>query len=312
MATNRRVMAASPAQVWEVLADGWLYPLWVVGATRMREVDDPWPHRARRLHHSVGTWPLLLDDQTEALECPPGVAAELHAHAWPAGRADVVIRLVPQGAETEVVMEEQATAGPGALVPAAVQDPLLNWRNTESLRRLAFLAERRQRPDRLSRRRPEHDRRLRRLSGQAHQRTRVGRQPDHAASTSTPDSVSKSSSTVADLGGHRLVAEVDQHQEAAALHGEEPRRLVGPAGHVGERRVGELGVLAPEPGQLAVDGQHPAAAVGLELGPVQLRALEGRGVLRVGHGGRVPAVPGELRDPALGGRLGPARPRGGR
>jgi hypothetical protein len=42
------------------------------------------------------------------------------------------------------VMEEQATAGPGALMPRAVQDPLLAWRNTESLRRLAFLVERRQ------------------------------------------------------------------------------------------------------------------------------------------------------------------------
>ena len=146
MATNRRVMAASPAQVWEVLADGWLYPLWVVGASRMREVDDPWPQPGARLHHSVGTWPLLLDDQTESLECRVESLLKLHAHAWPAGRAEVVIRLRPARGETEVVMEEQATAGPGALVPAAMQDPLLNWRNTESLRRLAFLAERRQRP----------------------------------------------------------------------------------------------------------------------------------------------------------------------
>ncbi len=144
MATNRRVMAASPAQVWEVLADGWLYPLWVVGASRMRDVDEAWPQPGAKLHHSVGTWPALLDDDTESVECRVESMLKLHAHAWPAGRAEVVIRLVPHGGETEVVMEEQATAGPGALVPAPVQDLMLTKRNDESLRRLAYLAERRQ------------------------------------------------------------------------------------------------------------------------------------------------------------------------
>ena len=31
-----------------MLADGWLYPLWVVGASRMREVDDALARRRRR------------------------------------------------------------------------------------------------------------------------------------------------------------------------------------------------------------------------------------------------------------------------
>lgn len=144
MSTTRRVMQASPDQVWAVLADGWLYPLWVVGATRMRDVDEHWPAPGARLHHSVGTWPLTLDDISEVVESTPGARLVLQAHAWPGGRADVTITLRPQGAETEVVIEEQAAAGPGALVPKVLQDPILNWRNVESLRRLAFLAERRQ------------------------------------------------------------------------------------------------------------------------------------------------------------------------
>jgi len=137
-------MHATPDQVWEVLSDGWLFPLWVVGATRMREVDDSWPEPGSRLHHSVGTWPLTIDDITKVVDSSPGARLELEAHAWPAGRADVTILLHPQGAETEVVIEEQAVAGPGALVPKMAQDPLLNWRNVETLRRLAFLVERRQ------------------------------------------------------------------------------------------------------------------------------------------------------------------------
>jgi hypothetical protein len=139
-------MQATPQQVWEVLADGWLYPLWVVGATRMREVDDEWPQPGSKLHHSVGTWPLTLDDVTKVVDSTPGARLELEAHAWPAGRADVTITLHPQGAETEVVIEEQAVEGPGALIPKVAQDPLLNWRNVETLRRLAFLVERRQQP----------------------------------------------------------------------------------------------------------------------------------------------------------------------
>jgi hypothetical protein len=144
MGTTSRLVRATPEQVWKVLADGWLYPLWVVGATRMRDVDDGWPAQGARLHHSVGIWPLVLDDITESIECLPSSRLHLHAHGWPAGRADVTIILRAAGAETEVTIEEQATAGPGALVPRVVQDPLLHWRNVETLRRLAFLAERRQ------------------------------------------------------------------------------------------------------------------------------------------------------------------------
>jgi uncharacterized protein YndB with AHSA1/START domain len=143
MSTTKRVMQATPEQVWSVLADGWLYPLWVVGATRMREVDDEWPAQGSRLHHSVGTWPVTIDDRTEVEECVPGVRLKLNAHAWPFGRADVTISLHPQGADTEVVIEEHAASGPATLMPKAVEDPLLTWRNVETLRRLAFLVERR-------------------------------------------------------------------------------------------------------------------------------------------------------------------------
>jgi hypothetical protein len=143
VSSTTRLMRATPDEVWSVLSDGWLYPLWVVGASRMRDVDDSWPQPGAKLHHSVGTWPMLLDDDTESIECQAGSLLHLHAHAWPAGRADVTIRLRPQGPETEVVMEEQATVGPAAAVPRVAQDPLLRWRNTESLRRLAYLAERR-------------------------------------------------------------------------------------------------------------------------------------------------------------------------
>lgn len=143
MATNDRLVHATPDQVWDVLADGWLYPLWVVGASRMREVDDHWPQVGAKLHHSVGTWPLLLDDETEVVDITPGAMLELRARARPSGTAAVTIHLEPVGAETRVVIEEDAVSGPGVLVPKLVRDVPLSWRNVESLRRLAYVAERR-------------------------------------------------------------------------------------------------------------------------------------------------------------------------
>lgn len=143
MSRNHRLVHASPEHVWEVLSDGWLYPLWVVGASRLRDADKDWPNVGSQLHHSVGVWPLLLDDSTEVLECDPGSRLLLRARGWPVGAAHVEITVEPAGEDTEISIREQAVAGPGALIPRPVQDPLLKWRNVEALRRLAFIVERR-------------------------------------------------------------------------------------------------------------------------------------------------------------------------
>ena len=123
MSTNTRIVAATPEHVWNVLADGWLYPLWVVGASRMREVDDHWPEIGARLHHSVGSWPLLIDDFTEVLDASPASMLRLRARTWPIGAAEVTLRLSPVGTDTEVTIEEQVTSGPAALVPRARAGP---------------------------------------------------------------------------------------------------------------------------------------------------------------------------------------------
>jgi uncharacterized protein YndB with AHSA1/START domain len=141
MSTTTRTVSATPEQVWEVLSDGWLYPLFVVGASRMRDVDESWPAVGARLHHSVGTWPLLIDDTTEVLEVEEGRRLLLKARGWPAGEAHVDISLRPDGDATLVTMEEDATAGPGVLVPKPLRDAQLHWRNVEALRRLAFVVE---------------------------------------------------------------------------------------------------------------------------------------------------------------------------
>ena len=143
MISVERVVNTTPQRVWDVLSDGWLYPLWVVGASRMREVEDEWPAVGSKLHHSVGVWPALIDDNTEVTDCEPLQLLALRARAWPLGEAAVRLTLSNAGASTRVVMEEDAISGPGKVVPTPVRAPGLKWRNTEALRRLAFIAERR-------------------------------------------------------------------------------------------------------------------------------------------------------------------------
>ncbi len=143
MSVRTREVEASPDKCWSVLADGWLYPLWVVGATRMRDVEESWPGVGAKLHHSVGAWPFVLDDDTEVMASEPPRRLVLRARAWPAGEAHVDIRLkeLAGGRRTEIRMEEKAAGGPGRLVPAPLENALVGWRNGEALQRLALLIE---------------------------------------------------------------------------------------------------------------------------------------------------------------------------
>jgi uncharacterized protein YndB with AHSA1/START domain len=138
---NVRTIDAPPQAVWDVLADGWLYPLWVVGATRMRAVEEAWPAVGSRIHHSAGVWPAVVDDNTEVRAAEPGKRLQLRAKGWPLGEADVLIELEAVGAATRVTIHEDAAEGPGRLVPGILRAPMLKWRNTETLRRLAYVVE---------------------------------------------------------------------------------------------------------------------------------------------------------------------------
>lgn len=144
MTKNSKTVRATPSQVWQVLADGWLYPSWVVGAARMREVSDTWPQKGALLHHSVGAWPFLLSDTSEVLEVREPELLRLRVRGWPVGSAEVVMRLKEAGDDsTEVTMEEYLVGGPARRLPRSLVDLGLRHRNTEALRRLSFLAERR-------------------------------------------------------------------------------------------------------------------------------------------------------------------------
>jgi hypothetical protein len=110
----------------------------------MRDVDEHWPAVGALLHHSVGVWPITIDDTTEVLEEKPPSMLKLRARAWPGGEADVELLIEPEGPGSRITIREDAVKGPGLLVPAPVRHLQLSWRNTEALRRLSYLVERRE------------------------------------------------------------------------------------------------------------------------------------------------------------------------
>lgn len=135
-------MQCTPEDIFAVLADGWLYGMWVVGAARIRDVDPTWPGVGAKIHHSVGAWPLLISDVSEVERVEPPHLLELRVKAWPTGEGRVTLTMTPQGdGQTEVVIEERAVSGPATFIPKPVQDLMLEARNRETLHRLSNLAE---------------------------------------------------------------------------------------------------------------------------------------------------------------------------
>lgn len=134
-------IAAPPEQVWATLADGWLYSAWVVGTSKIRAVDPGFPAVGTKIHHAFGLWPLLVQDETEILECSPTQRLVLQARGRPMGEATTAIDLTPADGGTAIRFAETPTKGPGAWVHNPLADAFLAKRLRECLARLASLVE---------------------------------------------------------------------------------------------------------------------------------------------------------------------------
>jgi hypothetical protein len=141
MGDAERIIGASPEDIFAVLADGWSYGGWVVGAAHIRDVDAQWPAVGARLHHRIGPWPLSVDDTTEVVAMEPDRLLDLDARAWVFGAARVTVTLEPVGADrTRVRMSENLSSPIAGRIPERVQDVIIVPRNRECLARLDDLA----------------------------------------------------------------------------------------------------------------------------------------------------------------------------
>lgn len=142
MITATREVSAPCERVWEVLAQGWTYTQWVVGNSRMRAVDPNWPKPGASIRHSIGIWPLVVNDATIVEESEPPHKLVLRARLGPLGaaRITILLRETPQGCRIEMI--EVPIEGAMGIVPDPIALAAAYPRNKECLWRLAALAER--------------------------------------------------------------------------------------------------------------------------------------------------------------------------
>lgn len=145
--TVKRDTTATRQQVWDVIANGWTYSQWVVGNTRMRAVDTSWPAPGSRIHHTIGIWPVVLNDETVVESCVPGEELVLRAKGRPFGGALITLRLHDTDGGSRVEMAEVPIGGPLDWVPRRLALLLAYPRNRECTERLVALAERRSEPE---------------------------------------------------------------------------------------------------------------------------------------------------------------------
>ncbi|HKH50671.1 MAG TPA: SRPBCC family protein [Mycobacterium sp.] len=145
--TVTRETTASRQQVWNVIADGWTYSQWVVGNTRMRAVAPNWPAPGSKIHHTLGIWPVVLNDESEVESCTPLEELVLLAKGRPFGGARITLRLSDTHNGSRIEMAEVPVGGPLNWVPRRLALAAAWPRNRECLRRLASLAERREEPE---------------------------------------------------------------------------------------------------------------------------------------------------------------------
>jgi uncharacterized protein YndB with AHSA1/START domain len=136
MATVSTHINAAPHEVFALLGNAWRYAEWVVGAKRIRKVDEHWPEKGSRFHHTVGMGPLTFHDTTEVLESEPDRRLVIEVRVWPTGRGRVTFELQPTPSGTRLVMDEVPTEGLAKKIDSPVVEGLVWLRNTETLRRM--------------------------------------------------------------------------------------------------------------------------------------------------------------------------------
>ncbi|MBI2709610.1 MAG: SRPBCC family protein [Actinobacteria bacterium] len=131
-------------RAFAAVADPRTYPEWLVGAKRIRDVDDGWPEPGTRFHHRVGlVGPLTLPDSSTVIEVDAPNRLVLEVRARPLLRGRVTYELArTDGSDgrpaTRISMDERPLGRLRFVAP--LLEPLIRGRNRASLNALvAFL-----------------------------------------------------------------------------------------------------------------------------------------------------------------------------
>jgi uncharacterized protein YndB with AHSA1/START domain len=131
MAKNSIYLDAPVDSAYETLLDPLCYPEWVVGAKKIRAVDEGWPQVGSSFHHKVR---VAGRDRSEMLENEPGRRVVLKVFARPVLVAIVSLDLDRAGSGTNVTMTEEPAPDTLMRKIKLLIDPLVYLRNTFALR----------------------------------------------------------------------------------------------------------------------------------------------------------------------------------
>jgi uncharacterized protein YndB with AHSA1/START domain len=144
--TTREEIPASPEEIFAVLVDPTTYPDWLVGAQRIRAVDEDWPAVGSSFQHTIGWGPWRLQGSTSVRRCAPSKELVLGAGMGPLGEASVRFLVTRSGGGTVVELQELPARGLARLADR-VLGPVVGvglWgRNAASLDALSALVARR-------------------------------------------------------------------------------------------------------------------------------------------------------------------------
>ncbi|WP_371530596.1 SRPBCC family protein [Streptomyces sp. NBC_01283] len=140
MSRNRRLILASPTEVWSLLSDGHRYGEWVTGTQEVLAADAHWPAVGARLKVRVGVGPLLLDDICVVRISEPESRLQLEAKAGPFGAARIAMNLIPWGEHTLLILDWHPLRGPGTRMHGLPVDYVVAVRNGMMLTKLARIA----------------------------------------------------------------------------------------------------------------------------------------------------------------------------
>ncbi|MEV2254117.1 SRPBCC family protein [Streptomyces sp. NPDC050147] len=140
MSRSRRLILASPTEVWRLLSDGRRYGEWVTGTQEVLAVDPHWPAVGARLKVRVGVGPLALDDTCVVRISEPESRLQLEAKAGPLGAARIAMNLIPWGEHTLFILDWHPLRGPGTRMHGLPVDYVIGVRNGMMLTKLARVA----------------------------------------------------------------------------------------------------------------------------------------------------------------------------
>lgn len=143
MVTNRLDIRATPDEVFDVLADGWNYAAWVVGAKTIPHVDPGFPAAGSCFQNRVRNGFRGIDGVTEVVTANRPRTLRLRASVGRVAAADISFELEPISGGTSVTMHESPIGDRPFSVIGRRSAPLLRVRNAECLWRLKCVVEER-------------------------------------------------------------------------------------------------------------------------------------------------------------------------